>query len=87
MSLEIFDDRAFEVRTSAEWIAEGTDSDGICAIEGRGLRIDAYGLGGFEACAVVGHDQGSGKFLVRWEEGEDEVEPSVLSRISLNFLV
>jgi hypothetical protein len=74
------------VRAPAEWIAEGTDDNGECAIEGRGLRVDGQGLGRFEACAVMGLDAASGKFLVRWEDAETDDEYTVLSRIGLNFL-
>jgi len=73
LALEIFDDRAFEVRAPKDWIMEGTDSSGRCSIEGRGLRVDKVTqLGKFEPCQVVGYDRDVQKFLVRWEENPTE---------------
>jgi hypothetical protein len=86
LALEIFDDRAFEVRSAEDWIAEGTNDEGKCSIDGRGLRTDpAEGTGQFEPCQVVGFDRSANRFVVHWETDEDG-ETALLSRINLNFL-
>lgn len=84
LPIESFDDTEYECRYPTEWIQLGTNRNGECSINAKGLRFESSGMGHWVSCEVQAYEakDGEGCFRIRWK---DNNRVQYLHRIHLCF--
>ncbi|CAE8653368.1 unnamed protein product, partial [Polarella glacialis] len=89
LQLEDFDNTEFDIRSPAQWMELGTQTDGtLLPLQAKALRVAADGGGTWEDCTVHGikdlkDEKGTKHFMVRWSSKDAMEEP--VSRLRIIF--